>query len=167
MTNFNFEKSVKSTDSEKRKIQYNRNFFIETNTSKLENQIENSIFVDFRKVFASVDHEVLLQNLYHIGVGGSSHKLLANYLADRFQYLRVDGKSSAKKPIKRGIPQGSILGIVTFLIFIDDLGADENWQSEIIKHADDTVLIIKVDHNSQNGICLSARCLETVKIVTA
>ena len=68
----------------------------------------------------------------------TSHKLIANYLVERFQYVRINDKSSAMKSIKRGVPQGSILGPLLFLIYIDDLGADENWQSEIIKYADDS-----------------------------
>ena len=127
---------------------------METNTSKLESQNEsqtNCIFVDFRKAFDSVDHEVLLQILYHIGVRGTSHKLIENYLAERFQYVRINDKSSAMKSIKCGVPQGSILGPLLFLIDIDDLGTEENWQSEIKEYADDTVLIEKLDHKSQDG----------------
>ena len=45
----------------------------------------NCIFVDFRKAFDSVDHNILLEKLYHIGIRGISHKLLENYLANRFQ----------------------------------------------------------------------------------
>ena len=97
----------------------------------------NCVFVDFRKAFDSVDYEVLLQNFYH-GVRGTSHKLIANYFAERFQYVRVNDKSSAMKSMKCGVPQGSILGPLLFLIYIDDLGAHENWQSEIINYADDS-----------------------------
>ena len=86
----------------------------------------NCIFVDFRKAFDSVDHEVFLQKLYHIGVRGTSHKLIASYLAERIQYVRVNDKRSALKSIKRVVPQGSILGPLIFLIHIDDLGAGEN-----------------------------------------
>ena len=65
--------------------------------------------------------------------------------------MRINYESSAMKSIKRGVPQGSILGPLFLLIYIDDLGADENWQSEIIKYSDDTVLIEKLDHKSQDG----------------
>ena len=57
-------------------------------------------------MFDSVDHEVLVQNLYHFGVRGTFHKLVANYSADRFQY----DKSSVRKSTKSGVPQGSVLG---------------------------------------------------------
>ena len=80
-----------------------------------------------------------------------THKLIAQYLAERFQYVRINDKSSAMKSIKRGVPQGSILGHLLFLIYIDDLGPEENWQSEIIKYADDTVLIENLDLKSQDG----------------
>ena len=90
--------------------------------------------MDCRKAFDSVDHEVLLQKLYHIGVRGTSHKLIANCLAERFQYVRINDNSSAMKSIKRGVPQGSLLGLLLFLIYIDDLVANE-----------------KLDHKSQDG----------------
>ena len=110
----------------------------------------NGIFVDFRKAFDSVDHKLLIKKMNHIGVRGTSHKLIASYLAYRFQYVRLDDKSSATKSITRGDPQDSILDPLLFLSYINDLGADENWQSEIVKYADDTVLIDKLDHKSQD-----------------
>ena len=54
------------------------------------------------------------------------------------------------KQIKRGVPQGSILRPLFFLVFINDLGADENWQSKVAKYADDTVMIEKVNSKSDD-----------------
>ena len=113
--------------------------------ANLESKVKpNCIFVDFRKAFDSVDHDVLLNKLFHIGNRGIPHKLLTNYLANRFQYVKIEDKCSSMKSLKRGVTQGSILGPLLFLVYINDLGADENWQSKIIKYADDTVMIDKI-----------------------
>ena len=70
------------------------------------------IFVDFKRAFDSVENKVLLQKLYHIGIRGISHKLLEHYLTDRYEFVKIEDKSSTIKPIKLGVPQGSILGPV-------------------------------------------------------
>ena len=93
-----------------------------------------------------------MDKLYHIGIRGISHTLLTDYLSNRFQYVKIDGECSAMKQIKRGVPQGSILGPLLFLVFINDLGADENWQSDVIKYADDTVMIEKLNSDSGDKI---------------
>ena len=110
----------------------------------------NCIFVDFRKAFDSVDHKILLEKLYHYGIRGIPHKLLENYLANRFQYVKIENECSKMRSIKRGVPQGSILGPLLFLVYINDLGADENWQSEVVKYADDTVMIEKLNSRSDD-----------------
>ena len=112
---------------------------METNTGELESQKKTCIFVHFRKEFD------------HIGVRSTSQKLVAIYSADGFQYVRVDDKRAAMKSINRGVPQGSILGPLLFFIYFEDLGEDGNCQSEIIKHADDTVLIKRLVHESEDG----------------
>ena len=64
---------------------------------------------------------------------------MTNYLANRYQYVKIEDECSTMKQIKRGVPQGSgsILGPLLFLVYINDLGADENWKSDVIKYTDD------------------------------
>ena len=110
----------------------------------------NCIFVDFKKAFDSVDHKILLQKLYHIGIRGISHKLLEHYLTDRYQFVKIEDKCSTIKPIIRGVPQGSILGPLLFLVYINDLGTDPNWQGDLILYADDTAMIDELNSNSDD-----------------
>ena len=110
----------------------------------------NSVFIDFREAFDAVDHSVLLNKLNRIGIRGLSHKLLISYLTNRCQYVKIEDKCSSMKLIKRGVPQGSILVPLLFLVYINDLGADEKWQSKIIKYADDTVIIEKLNTKSDD-----------------
>ena len=91
-------------------------------TKSLENgEFIIGVFLDFSKAFDTVNHDVLLQKLHHYGIRGSALKWFQSYLSDRQQYVTYNGEESSKKGINCGVPQGSILGPLLLIIYINDI----------------------------------------------
>ena len=100
------------------------------------------VFLDFQKAFDTVNHEILLKKLEHYGVRGHALKWFTSYLKGRKQYTTIANIDSQIKEITHGVPQGSVLGPLLFLIYINDLNNAITF-SYIRHFADDTNILYK------------------------
>ena len=99
------------------------------------------MFIDLQKAFDTVNHKILLDKLYHYGVRGQAHLWFESYLTDRKQKVQIASVDSRLMKISCGVPQGSILGPLLFLLYINDLRIAT--QKSLVHHfADDTNLIV-------------------------
>ena len=109
-----------------------------------------SVFLDISKAFDKVWHEGLIYKIKSVGISGELCKLLENYLSGRYQRVVLNGQTSSWRPVLAGVPQGSILGPLLFLIYINDLPNDLKSNAKLF--ADDTSLftIVKDKKESAN-----------------
>ena len=99
-----------------------------------------SMFIDLEKAFDTVDHQILFKKCYHYDIRGLAHNWFQSYLFNRQQFVFISGSSSELMSVKCGVPQGSTLGPVLFLLYITDLNSVFN-KAITIHFVDDTHLI--------------------------
>ena len=110
----------------------------------LDNRIVTQcIYFDISKAFDRVWHKALLRKLYGIGIRGTLFSWFKDYLSNRTQAVVIKGKSSSYLKIPSGVPQGSVLGPLLFLIYINDITKDI--ESTIKLFADDTSIYLSID----------------------
>ena len=104
-----------------------------------------TLLIDLKKAFDTIDHRILLRKLYSYGIRGTMFKWIESYLTGRSQYVIFDGKVSETRSIKCGVPQGSILGPLLFILSVNDICNVSPILFKIL-YADDTCVLISGNH---------------------
>ena len=99
------------------------------------------LLIDFSKAFDMVEHNILLKKLEHYGIRGTALLWLKSYLENREQFVSISGVCSSKRRMGYGVPQGSILGPLLFIIYINDM-PEISKLAKFILYADDANIII-------------------------
>ena len=108
-----------------------------------------NIYLDLSKAFDTIDHFILIDKLKYYGISEASSLLLKNYLADRKQCTEINNVRSNTLSITTGVPQGSILGSLLFILYINDFPQASNL-FDFIMYADDTTLSSNLNKLSNN-----------------
>ena len=109
--------------------------------SMSKKQLTLGVFIDLSKAFDTVNHEILLQKLKKYGVVGVELAWLKCYLTNRHQFVKIDNEESSFLKVKCGVPQGSILGPLLFLIYVNDMHFSVP-KLNVVMFADDTNLFV-------------------------
>jgi len=108
------------------------------------------LYLDFARAFEKVDFDLLLEKLAELGVGGQLRKWIEAFLRDRVHYVMVDGVVSDERTVVSGVPQGSVLGPILFLVYIADINANVA-SSRVSSFADDTRISKPIYHETDRG----------------
>ena len=102
------------------------------------------IFIDLSKAFDTIDHGKLIAKLDNYGIRGNAKRLIASYLSNRKQYVDVLNEKSDELPVEFGVPQGSVLGPLLFILYINDL-CNITDKGKFVLFADDTNIFVASD----------------------
>lgn len=135
-------------------------------TSKIYNSIDNKqpsvgIFLDLSKAFDTVCHKTLLRKLQSYGLRGRVYDLLKSYLTDRQQWVSIGDSISGARTVNYGVPQGTVLGPLLFIIYVNSV-MNLELEATVLSFADDTVIYCESD--DWNNLKIKAEgCLKVIK----
>lgn len=110
-----------------------------------DGKVSLGIFLDLMKAFDTVSHEQLLQTLYNLGFRGISHSLFESYLENRVQQVEIEGTRSIPRIVQYGVPQGTVIGPILFIIYLNSL-LTLNCKGDIVSFADDTIIYYEAEN---------------------
>ena len=126
---------------------------IEDLARNLDNSLQTDLqILDFQKAFDTVPHQRLLKKLDHYGIRGSIWKWIQNWLMNRTQKVVVDGESAQPARVISGVPQGTVLGPLMFLVYINDIASHIDSSTRIRLFADDCLLYRVIRTSNDNDI---------------
>lgn len=114
--------------------------YMHTHLDSTPQNIIGAMFIDLKKAFDTVPHALLLNKLERYGMRGHILSLIRNYLSARTQYIRLDDTESVRHEVGTGVPQGSNLGPLLFLLYVNDI-FQLQLRGKIILYADDTIVL--------------------------
>ncbi len=123
-----------------------------TSSSKADPEFTLAVLCDLSKAFDVINHDILLRKMNTYGIRGIANDWFRSYLSARQQFVEIDGIKSQMAPISIGVPQGSILGPLLYLVYVNDIG--NSCKGNILSFADDTT--IYTSHSDLNELYIDA-----------
>lgn len=111
-------------------------------------ELRSALLCDLSKAFDCISHGILLDKLVYLGIDGVPNSLIKSYLSNRRQLVSINGAQSGQRTVNSGVPQGSVLGPLLFIIYVNDFAVNM-LPSRAILYADDSTLLISATNSQQ------------------